>query len=69
MCNNKNNNKKMEKKNYEFKAFTTNGKEIDLETLGIFYGITEEMAKGIRTGIMIGLMQKYKDPSVTYREF
>ena len=69
MCNNKNNNKKMEKKNYEFKAFTSNGKEIDLKCANIFYEITEEMAKGIRTGIMIGLMQKYKDPSVTYREF
>ena len=68
MFNIKNNNKKMEKKNFEFKAFTSNGKEIELKTLSIFYGITDEMAKGIRTGIMIGLMQKYKDPSVTYRE-
>ena len=59
----------METKNFEFKAFTSNGKEIDLKTLSIFYGITEEMAKGIRTGIEIGLMQKYKDPSARYREF
>lgn len=59
----------MEKKNYEFKAFTSNGKEIDLKTLSIFYDITEEMAQGIRTGIEIGLMQKYKDPQVTYRKF
>lgn len=58
----------METKNYEFKAFTSNGKEIDLKTLSIFYGITEEMAKGVRTGIEIGLMQKYKDPMVTYRK-
>ena len=59
----------MEKKNYEFKAFTSNGKEIDLKTLSIFYGITEEMAQGIRVGIEIGLFQKYKDPMVTYRKF
>ena len=67
MCNNKNN-KKMEKKNFEFKAFTSNGKEIDLKCPNIFYDITEEMAKGIRMGIEIGLMQKYKDPQVTFRE-
>ena len=59
----------MERKNFEFKAYTSNGREIDLKTLSIFYDITEEMAKGIRTGIMIGLMQKYKDPYVTYRKF
>ena len=69
MCNIKNNNKKMEKKNFEFKAFISNGKEIELKCQNIFYDITEEMAQGIRMGIMIGLMQKYKDPSVTYREF
>ena len=69
MCNIKNNNKKMEKKNFEFKAFTSNGKEIDLKCSNIFYDFTEEEAKCIRMGIMIGLMQKYKDPSVTYREF
>ena len=59
----------MERKNFEFKAFTSNGKEIDLKCANIFYDITEEEAKGIRTGIMIGLMQKYKDPMVTYRKF
>ena len=58
----------MEKKNFEFKAFTSNGKEIDLKCPNIFYDITEEMAKGIRMGIEIGLMQKYKDPQVTFRE-
>ena len=67
MFNNKNN-KNMEKKNYEFKAYDSKWKEIDLKTLSIFYGITEEMAKGVRTGIEIGLMQKYKDPQVTFRE-
>ena len=69
MCNNQPHFKTMAKKNSEFMAVTTNGTDLELETLGIFYSITEEMAKGIRTGIMIGLMQKYKDPSVTYREF
>ena len=68
MCNNKNNKKMETVKNFEFKAFTSNGKEIDLKTLSIFYGITEEMAKGIRMGIEIGMLQKYKNPSVTYRE-
>ena len=69
MCNIKNNNKKMEKKNYEFKAFTSNGKEIKLKCANIFYGITEEEAKCIRMGIEMGLSEKYKDPSVTYRKF
>ena len=67
MCNIKNN-KNMEKKNYEFKAFTSNGKEIELKCTNIFYVITEEMAQGIRIGIKIGLFQKYKDPNVIYRE-
>ena len=67
MCNNKNN-KKMEKKNFEFRAFTSNGKEIELKCVTIFHDITEEIAKGIRMGIEIGLIQKYKDPQVTYRE-
>ena len=58
----------MEKKNYEFKAFTSNGKEIEMKCPDIFYGITEEEAKCFRMGIEIGLFQKYKDPSVTYRE-
>lgn len=58
----------MEKKNYEFKAFTNNGKEIELKTLSIFYKTTEEEAKCIRMGIEIGLLQKYKNPQVTFRE-
>ena len=68
MCNIKNNNKKMEKKNYEFKAFTSNGREIELKCPKIFYDFTEEEIKCIRMGIEIGLFQKYKDPQVTYRE-
>ena len=58
----------MKKKNFEFKAFTSNGKEIDLKCPNIFYDITEEEAKCIRMGIEIGLLQKYKNPQVTYRE-
>ena len=69
MFNIKNNNKKMEKKNYEFKAYDAKGNEIKLKCANIFYDITEEMAQGIRIGIEMGLLQKYKDPSVTYREF
>lgn len=58
----------MEKKNYEFKAFTSNGKEINLKCANVFYDITEEMAQGIRMGLIFGLSEKYKDPQVTFRE-
>lgn len=58
----------MEKKNYEFKAFTSKGKEIKLTCYNVFYDITEEMAQGIRLGLMNGLYEKYKDPQVTFRE-
>ena len=46
MFNIKKYNKKMEKKNYEFKAFTSNGKEIELKCANIFYDFTEE--EGLR---------------------
>ena len=58
----------MEKKNYEFKAFTSKGKEIKLTCYNVFYDITEEMAQGIRMGIAIGLTERYKDPQVRFRE-
>lgn len=58
----------MEKKNYEFKAFTSKGKEIKLMCANVFYDITEEMALGIRMGLVNGLCEKYKDPQVTFRE-
>ena len=58
----------MEKKNYEFKAFTSKGKEIKLTCYNVFYDITEEMAQGIRIGMMDGLYEKYKDPQVRFRE-
>ena len=68
MYNIKNNNKKMERKNYEFKAYDSKGNQIALKHANIFYDITEEMAQGIRIGIEMGLLQKYKDPMVTYRK-
>lgn len=58
----------MKKKNYEFKAFTSKGKEIKLTCYNVFYDITEEMALGIRMGLMNGLYERYKDPQVTFRE-
>lgn len=58
----------MEKKNYEFKAFTSKGKEIKFQWCNVFYDITEEMAQGIRMGMMMGLYEKYKDPQVKFRE-
>ena len=59
----------MEKKNFEFKAYDSKGNQIELKHANIFYDITEEMAQGVRIGIEMGLLQKYKDPSVTYRKF
>ena len=58
----------MENKNYEFKAYDSKGKEIKLKCFNVFYGITEEMAQGIKMGLMSGLFEKYKDPRVTFRE-
>ena len=57
----------MEKKNYEFNAYDSKGNQIELKYANVFYDITEEMAQGIRIGIEIGLLQKYKDPQVTLR--
>lgn len=67
MCNNKNN-KKMEKKNYEFKAYDSKWKEIKLCSGNCIYECTKDEAFGIQLGIMIGLLSKYKDPQVTFRE-
>lgn len=58
----------MEKKNYEFKAFDSKWKEINLRVSNVFYDITKQMAEDIRMGIEIGLMEKYKEPRVTFRE-
>ena len=58
----------MEKKNYEFKAFDSKGKEIKLRCVNVFYGLTEQEAKAVKLGIQVGLMQKYDSPRVTFRE-
>lgn len=58
----------MEKKNFEFKAFDSKGKEIKLKVSNVFYDISKQMAECIRMGIEIGLMEKYKDPHVRFRE-
>ena len=58
----------MERKNYEFKAFDSKGNEIELKFATVFYDITEVEAKGIRMGLEMGLIEKYKEPRVTFRE-
>lgn len=58
----------MEKKNFEFKAFDSKGKEIKLCSGKCIYECTKEEAFGVQLGIVIGLMTKYKDPQVTFRE-
>ena len=67
MFNNKNN-KNMEKKNYEFKAYDSKWKEIKLGSGNCIYECTKDEAFGIRLGITIGLLSKYKDRQVTFRE-
>lgn len=58
----------MEKKNYEFKAFDSKWKEIKLCSGKCIYECTKEEASQLMLGIVIGLMTKYKDPQVTFRE-
>ena len=58
----------MEKKNYEFKAFDSKWKEIKLCSGNCIYELTKEEAFGVQLGILIGLMTKYKDPQVTFKE-
>ena len=55
-------------KNFIFKAYDSKGNEINLRCANIFYGITEEEAKGIRIGWESGLCQKYQNPKVICRE-
>lgn len=55
-------------KNFIFKAYDSKGNEINLKCANIFYGITEEEARGIRIGLEFGLHQKYKDPKVICRQ-
>ena len=58
----------MEKKNYEFKAYDSKGKEIKLCSVKCIYELYKEEAFGVQLGIKIGLMAKYKDPQVRFRE-
>lgn len=58
----------MEKKNFKFTAYDSRRNEIKMKHAMVFYGITEEMAKGIRMGIAMGLLEKYSEPSVTYKQ-
>ena len=58
----------MEKKNYVFRAYDSKGKEIKLLCANVFYDITEEEAKAIKLGLLMGLTQKYKEPRVTYKK-
>lgn len=58
----------MKKKNYEFKAFTSKGKEIDLNNGDCIYECTVEEAGWMQLGILVGLQSKYKDPQVRFRE-
>lgn len=57
----------MEKKNYEFKAYDSKGNEIELSGKCI-YECTGDEAGWMQLGILVGLMTKYKDPQVTFRE-
>ena len=58
-------NKNMEKKNYEFKAYNSKGKEIELK-VNVVYGITTKEADMVKLGLSMGLCQKYKDVRVSY---
>ena len=58
----------MIKNNYKFSAYDSRRNEIKMKHAMVFYGITEEMAKGIRMGIAMGLYEKYSEPSVTYKQ-
>lgn len=68
MFNNKKIKSNMEKKNYEFKAFDSKWKEIKLCSGNCIYECTKDEAFGVQLGITIGLLSKYKDPQVTFRE-
>lgn len=57
----------MEKKNYEFRAFNSKGKEIELQ-IKVVYGITTKEADMVKLGLAMGLCQKYKDVRLSYKE-
>ena len=54
----------MEKKNYEFRAFNSKGKEIELQ-IKVVYDITTKEADMVKLGLLMGLCQKYKDARVS----
>ena len=57
----------MEKKNYEFKAFNSKGKEIELQ-IKVVYDISTKEADMVKLGLAMGLCQKYKDVRISYKE-
>lgn len=57
----------MEKKNYEFRAFNSKGKEIELQ-IKVVYDITTKEADMVKLGLAMGLCQKYKDVRISYKE-
>lgn len=61
------NKKIMEKKNYEFRAFNSKGKEIELQ-IKVVYDITTKEADMVKLGLAMGLCQKYKDVRISYKE-
>ena len=59
----------MEQKNYRFVALNGKGQEIELEFgNGVFSDITMDEARGLRMGLEIGLLKKYKDVQVHFYE-
>ena len=58
----------MEKKNYKFTAYDSKGKEIKLGSGNCIYECTNEQVGWLQLGILVGLMTKYKDPQVTFKE-
>lgn len=58
----------MERKKFEFKAFTSKGTEIDLHNGDCIYECTNDEAGWMQLGILVGLQSKYKDPQVKFRE-
>lgn len=57
----------MEKKDYEFRAFNSKGKEIELQ-IKVVYDITTKEADMVKLGLAMGLCQKYKDVRISYKE-
>ncbi len=59
----------MEKKNFKFVAYDSKNNQIELpQSLMTFYGTTQEEAVGIKLGLQVGLLAKYKNVRVSFRE-